>query len=64
MTIHLTRKAQLALLLAKKVIVPAKYLDFADVFSKKSGNILPEQTGVNEHVIKLEEGKQPSYGLI
>ena len=31
-TIHLTRKAQIALLLAKKVIVLAEYLDFANVF--------------------------------
>ena len=37
----------MALVLAKKVTVPAKYLDFADVFLEKSANILPEQTGVN-----------------
>ena len=64
MTIYLVRKSQIALLLAKKVTVPAKYLDFADVFPEKSANILLEQTGVNEHAIKLEEGKQPPYELI
>ena len=61
MTIHPARKAQLTLLLAKKVTVPVEYLDFANVFSKKSANVLPEQTGVNKHAIKLEKGKQPSY---
>ena len=64
MTIHPARKAQLAFLLTKKVTVPAKYSDFADVFSEDSANILLEQTIVNENVIELEEGKQPLYGLI
>ena len=36
MTIHSAWEAQIALLLAEKVTVPAKYSDFADVFSKKS----------------------------
>ena len=64
MTIYPARKAQLALLLAKKVTVPTKYSDFADVFSEKLANILPERTKANEHGIKLEEGKQPPYGPI
>ena len=63
-SIHLARKAQLALLLTKKVTVPTEYSDFADVFLEKSANVLPEGTKANEHVIKLEEGKQPSYGPI
>ena len=60
-SIHPARKAKLALLLTKKVIVPVKYLDFADVFLKKSANILLKQTNANEYTIKLEEGKQPPY---
>ena len=64
MTIHPAKKAQFAFLLAEKVTVPTKYLDFADVFLKKSANVLPERTGANEHAIELEEGKQPSYGPI
>ena len=60
-TMHLVRKVQLALLLAKKVTVPTRYLDFADVFSEKSANVFPEQTKANEHVIKVEKGKQLSY---
>ena len=64
MTIHPAREAQLALLLAKQVTVPTKYSDFADVFLEKSANVLLELTGANEHLIKLEKGKQTPYGLI
>ena len=64
MTIHLARKAQLALLLAKEVIVLINYSDFANVFLEKSANVLPERTGANEHTIKLEESKQPPYRSI
>ena len=56
-TIYLAREAQMALLLAQKVTVLAKYLDFADIFLKESANVLPEQIGVNEHVIELEKGR-------
>ena len=63
-TIHLANEAQLALLLAEEVTVPVEYSDFADIFLEKSANVLPEQTGANEHAIELEEGKQPSYGPI
>ena len=61
---HPARKAQLALLLVKKVNIPTKYSDFADVFSEKSANLLTEQIEANEHAIKLEEGKEPPYGPI
>ena len=49
------------MLLAKKVIVPAKYLDFANVFLEESANVLLKQIGVNEHAIKLEKSKQLPY---
>ena len=64
MTIYPARKAQIASLLNKKVIVLAKYLDFANVLSKKSAKVLPEQSAVNEHTIKLKKSKQPTYGPI
>ena len=64
MTIHPALKAQIASLLAEKVTVPAKYSDFANIFSKESGKVLPERTGINEHAIELEDGKQPLYGPI
>ena len=38
--INSARKVQIALLLAKKVTVTTKYLDSADIFLKKSANIL------------------------
>ena len=64
MTIHPAREAQLASLLTEEVTVPVEYSDFADVFSEKSANVLPEQTGANEHAIELKKGKQPPYGPI
>ena len=64
MMIYPARKAEIALLLAKKVTVPAEYSDFADVFSKELAEVLPERTKINEHAIELEEGKQPPYGPI
>ena len=59
--IHLAQEAQIALLLGKKVTVPAEYTDFVNIFLKKSAEVLPERTSINEHAIKLEEGKQPHY---
>ena len=64
MTIHPAWKAQIASPVAEKVTVPAKYSDFADVFSKKSEEVLPEQIGINKHAIKLEDDKEPPYGPI
>ena len=64
MTIHPTKEAQLALLLAEKVTVPTEYSDFADVFLEKSANVFPKRIGANEHAIELEKGKQPPYGPI
>ena len=52
------------MLLTKELTVPVKYSDFANVFLEKSANILLERIRANEHVIELEKGKQPSYGLI
>ena len=63
-TIHSARKAQLALLLAQRVTVPAEYLDFADVFLEESANLLPEQSRAKKHAIEIGKGKQPPYGPI
>ena len=60
-TMQPVRKAQMALLLAKKITVPGKYLDFANIFLEKLATILPEQTKVNKHAIKVEKGNQPFY---
>ena len=37
--------------------VPAEYSDYSDVFSAENAAELPENTGMNKHAIKLEEGK-------
>lgn len=44
MAIHPTRKAWL---LAKKVKILAKYLDFANIFSKQKVLVLPKLTKLN-----------------
>ena len=64
MTIYLATKIQIALLLVKKVIILVEYLDFGDVFLEKSANILLEQNKTNKYAIKLEKGKEPTYGPI
>ena len=53
MAIQPTRKAQIALLVAKKVKIPTKYSDFSDVFSKKKAFILLETTKMNKYAIEL-----------
>ena len=42
----------------------AKYFDYTDVFSFDLAIELPKNTGMNEHTIKLIDGKQPPYGPI
>ena len=61
MSIYAAQKAQIALFIAKNVIVLAKYSDFADVFSKKLAKVLPKRTKINKHAIKIKNGKQPPY---
>lgn len=61
MIIYPAREAQVASLSIEKVTVLAKYLDFADLFSKKSVTVLPEWIDNNEHAINLEKSKQPTY---
>ena len=60
-TIHLACKVQITLLIIKKVIVLAKYLDFTDVFSKESVEVLLKRIEINKHAIELEKIKQPPY---
>ena len=45
--IHLAKKAQITLLVAKKVKIPTKYSDFSDIFSKEKVLILLEATKLN-----------------
>ena len=66
MAIHLSRTAQILALIQDKAptkVLP-EYADYADVFSFDLAMKLPENTGINEHAIELQDGKQPLYGLI
>ena len=44
--------------------VSAEYFNYSNVFSAEYVAELPENTGMNEYAIKLEEGKQPLFGPI
>ena len=63
MAIHLSRAAQILALIQDKAptkVLP-EYADYVDVFSFDLAMELPENTGINEHAIKLQAGKQPLY---
>ncbi len=66
LSIHLLRAAQIAALQWDKAPtkIPAKYADYADVFSSNLAMELFENIGINEHAIKLIKGKQLSYRSI
>ena len=38
-----------------------EYSDYSDVFSAENAAELPENIGMNEYAIELEEGKQPPF---
>lgn len=58
-TIHLERKAWIALLKVKKapVSIPTEYLDFTNIFFVKLATVLSEHTKINTHAMDVEEGK-------
>ena len=60
---HIDQKVQIVILIADKALytILAEYLDFKDVFSKKSAIVLPEHTEINTYTINLEESKQLPY---
>ena len=43
------------------IVVLVKYSNYSNVFSEENVVELLENTRINEHAIKLEEGKQPSF---
>ena len=64
--VHSKKQAQVGALIFNKALteVPAEYSNYSNVFSAENVAELPENTRINEHVIKLEEGKQPLFGPI
>lgn len=63
-TIYLARKVELFFLLVKKIIISAKYLDFANIFPKKLPQMLCKQSRANKHIIKLKMCKTLPHKLI
>ena len=63
MSVYSQRQAQIeaqvgALLFNKAPTeIPAEYSDYSNIFSVEHSVELPENTGINEHAIELEEGK-------
>lgn len=47
MSIHLTKKTQLIMLIAKKIKISVKYLDFSDFFLEKRVLVIPEIIELN-----------------
>ena len=60
MPVHTEKQAQVRALLFDKALneILAEYSDYSDVFSAENTAELLKNTGMNEHAIKLEEGKQ------
>ena len=55
--IYSAYEAQIALVLAKKVIVVPKYLDFAKIFLKNLAEVLLKQLNINKYIIKFGKNK-------
>lgn len=66
MAIYPSQIAQIKLLKANKALTTifTKYFDYTNIFLSEFIIELLEYTNINNHVIKLENNKQPSYSLI
>ena len=66
MLMHSKKQAQVRALLFDKALteVLAEYSDYSNIFLAENAAKLPENTGINKHAIKLEEGKQSPFGPI
>ena len=64
--IETQNKAQIGALLFDKAPteILAEYSNYNNVFLAENAAEIPENTGINKHAIKLEEGKQPPFGPI
>lgn len=66
MKVHPDYKFYITALIADKVPVTilVEYLDFVDIFFKKSAVVLLKYIEINTYTIDLEEDKQPTYEFI
>ena len=63
MAIYLSREAQILALIQDEALtkVLSEYPDYADIFFFDLAMELPENTSINKHAIKLQDGKQLLY---
>ena len=66
MPMHSKKQAQVGVLLFDKALteVPAEYSNYSNVFLAENAAELPDNIGINEYDIEMEESKQPPFGLI
>ena len=64
MPIHLSYRAQVALLISEKTGISTEYSNVSNIFSSDSVAELLEYIRINNHSIDLLDNKQPPYGLI
>ena len=55
MAIHQVKKAQITLLITKKVKIPIKYLDFSNIFFKEKAFLLPKTIKSNKCYLALKK---------
>lgn len=48
----------------EEITISTKYIDLTNIFSKKLAKVLPKQTKINKHAIKLKNSEQSLYKLI
>ena len=63
---HFKKQSQVGALLFDKAFtkILAEYSDINDIFLVENAAELPENTGINEHTIKLKKDKQSLFGPI
>ena len=66
MLMYSKKQAQVGALLFVKALtkVLAKYSNYSNIFLVENAVELPENTGINKHIIKLKKDKQLSFGSI
>lgn len=64
MFIYLALKAQITLLLVKKITILNEYLELANLILKKSDAKLSKCFNINKYIINLKLDKQLFYGSI
>lgn len=58
--IYSIKKAQIALLITKKMKILIKYSDFSNVFWEKKALVLPELIQLNQYAIELQDKLIPA----